>query len=78
MPSPGTRRVFGPVCVHDPLTGGLNIGIPSVPATASERWTVTTWVDGTSVAPVAGVVDTTASGRAATVSPERPPRVDPG
>ena len=67
-------RVFGPVWVHDPLTGGLNIGMPAAPDTGSERWTATSWVDGTSVAPEAGVVDTTASALATATSPERRPR----
>jgi hypothetical protein len=50
-----------PTFVHDPLTGGSNVGIPDGPATGNDRRTVTTWSDGTSVAPVDGTVDTTAS-----------------
>jgi len=46
-----------------PATGGLNAGSPDVVATGADRSTVTTWSEGTPVAPVAGTVLTTASGR---------------
>ncbi len=49
----------GPTFVHDPPTGGTNIGIPETPATGDESRTVTTWSEGTFMAPAAGVDDTT-------------------
>jgi hypothetical protein len=59
--------------VHDPLTGGLKVGIPAVLLTWAERRTVTTWSDGTLVAPVAGTVDRTVSGFGAAVVVTPPP-----
>jgi hypothetical protein len=46
-----------------PATGGLNTGRPLVPATGADNVTVTTWSDGTFVAPDAGTVDITDRGR---------------
>ena len=48
-----------------PATIGSNVGTAVTVATGSDSVTVTTWSDGTSVAPVAGTVATTDSGCAA-------------
>jgi hypothetical protein len=58
-------RAVGPAFTHDPGTGGLKAGMPDAPASGADMETVTTWSDGTSVAPVAGTVDATVSALAA-------------
>ena len=45
-----------------PVTGGENVGVTYRGETGAERLTVTTWSDGTWVAPWAGVVEATVNG----------------
>ena len=68
-------NVDGPTWVQVPLTGGSKAGRPAGPAAGADRWTVTTWSEGTSVVPLAGVVDRMVSGAGAPVvdvAPARP------
>ena len=57
--------VSAAVFLQVPATIGSNVGTAVTVATGSDSVTVTTWFDGTSVAPVAGTVATTATGCAA-------------
>ena len=54
--------VLAAVFFQVPATTGSNVGTAVTVATGSDSVTVTTWFDGTSVAPVAGTVATTAIG----------------
>ena len=45
-----------------PATTGSNVGTAVTVATGADSVTVTTWLDGTSVVPVAGTVATTVTG----------------
>src|SRR5277367_6485942 len=56
------ESVVGPTRIHVPFTGGSKAGMPAALVTGAESLTVTSWLDGTLVAPLAGTVDTTASG----------------
>ncbi len=55
-------RELRPAFRQVPLTGGEKVGTPSALETGPDRLTVTTWSEGTSVAPAAGVVDATVNG----------------
>ena len=63
----------GPDFRQVPVTGGEKVGVPVVLDTGPERFTVTTWSEGTSVAPSAGVVESTVNGVGGTVVVAEPP-----
>ena len=58
---------LGPAFRQVPLTGGEKVGVPVPGETGTERLTVTTWFEGTWVAPWAGVVEATVKGGAGAV-----------
>src|ERR1022692_1836197 len=66
---------LGPLFFQAPLTGGSKVGIPEALLTGNDRRTVTTRFDGTPVAPVDGVLDTTAKVLASLVWVAAPPCV---
>ena len=61
-----TSEALPDLC-HVPGTGGENVGVPVPMVTGAESFTVTTWLEGTSVAPGAGVVEATVRGATAVV-----------
>jgi hypothetical protein len=66
--------VAGPTLPQVPLTGGEKAGVPMESETAAVKVTVTTWSDGTWVAPVDGVVDATANVGGGAAPPAPPAR----
>ena len=67
-----------PTLVQEPLTAGAKEGMVASATMASENRTVTTWFDGTLMAPAAGTEDSTERGLgAATGCPPEPDRLAP-